>query len=637
MAAPAFIPCTVKKLPADLIIPAAETARAVNPANAPSVRRVIQIVRDVMGLPAEVDDEAIVRPQHIAVLTTKYWGAGGVRLTVGFMEKTVPELQAKIVAYMNKWQRTANVTFTAIDSPQNADVRISRGAGGYYSYLGSDIKHIPRGEQTMNLEQFTLKTPDAEYNRVVTHETGHCFAGDTLIDCPRDLKQYPQGIPIKDLVGQTPWVYAWKDGTLVIRKASRVWLSRKQAAVVRVRLKPGRGPKSRAYLPPQELVGTPEHRVLLADGVTWKELGSLQPGDRLCSMYRQSNGERSRIRWTNGPDRVREHVFVCEQVHGERPAGHDCHHRNERKMDQSVENLEWKLEADHHSDHGKGRRDSEETRRRRSAASAGRKHTDEAKAKMSAARTGRVASEETRAKMSAASKGKAQSPELVAKRAEAMRRFYAAGGRSGMYGKTASEETRAKRSASMKATLARKKLAVANHTVVSVEHVPPCDVYDMTVPNAESFVANGVVVHNCLGCPHEHMRAALVQLLDRQKTIAYFRQSQGWSAQEVEQQVLTALDERSLMATPPDQDSVMCYQLPGEITTTGQPIRGGAGINASDAAFMAKIYPRADAPPDPPTPPQPPSPPPASGTEISLKIIGTELHVKGTGLTVYRA
>src|SRR5262245_36982541 len=41
-----------------------------------------------------------------------------------------------------------------------------------------------------------------------------CLAGDTLIDCPRDLEKYPKGIPIKDLVGQQPWVYAWQDGRI---------------------------------------------------------------------------------------------------------------------------------------------------------------------------------------------------------------------------------------------------------------------------------------------------------------------------------------------------------------------------------------------------------------------------------------
>jgi hypothetical protein len=60
----------------------------------------------------------------------------------------------------------------------------------------------------------------------------------------------------------------------------------------------------------------------------------------------------------------------------------------------------------------------------------------------------------------------------------------------------------------------------------------------------------------------------------------------------VDQQVLTPLSEDSIMGTPPDQDSIMCYQLPGSITRDGQPIRGGSDINATDHAFAGDIYPK---------------------------------------------
>jgi hypothetical protein len=69
----------------------------------------------------------------------------------------------------------------------------------------------------------------------------------------------------------------------------------------------------------------------------------------------------------------------------------------------------------------------------------------------------------------------------------------------------------------------------------------------------------------------------------------------GWDRAMVDQQVLTPLDDRSIMGTPPDQDSVMCPQIPGTITRDGQPIRGGLDINATDAAFCGRIYPKAGA------------------------------------------
>ena len=100
-----------------------------------------------------------------------------------------------------------------------------------------------------------------------------------------------------------------------------------------------------------------------------------------------------------------------------------------------------------------------------------------------------------------------------------------------------------------------------------------------------------------LGFPHEHMRRALVARIDREKAYAYFLRTQGWNRATVDQQVLTPLDERSLMATPADQTSLMCYQLPAEITRDGRPIVGGLDINATDKSFGKRIYPPASAAP----------------------------------------
>jgi hypothetical protein len=95
-----------------------------------------------------------------------------------------------------------------------------------------------------------------------------------------------------------------------------------------------------------------------------------------------------------------------------------------------------------------------------------------------------------------------------------------------------------------------------------------------------------------MGFPHEHMRRALVDRIDPEKAYEYFGRTQGWSRQMVDQQVLTALDGASIIGTEPDQDSIMCYQLPGSITKDGQPIHGAFDINATDGAFAATLYPQ---------------------------------------------
>lgn len=96
-----------------------------------------------------------------------------------------------------------------------------------------------------------------------------------------------------------------------------------------------------------------------------------------------------------------------------------------------------------------------------------------------------------------------------------------------------------------------------------------------------------------LGFPHEHMRVELVKLIDRDKAIRFFGATQGWSPADVEAQVLTPLEQSAIIGTPPDQVSVMCYQIPGSITKNGKPILGGTDIDKSDYAFAGAIYPKA--------------------------------------------
>lgn len=117
-----------------------------------------------------------------------------------------------------------------------------------------------------------------------------------------------------------------------------------------------------------------------------------------------------------------------------------------------------------------------------------------------------------------------------------------------------------------------------------------------------------------IGCEHEHLRPELVARIDRKKALAYFMQTQGWDAATVDANVLTSLAERSLFGTPAaDVDSIMCYWIPGEVTKDGKPIAGGNDINATDAAFIASIYPKPSPGPSPPL-----DPPLAPGVEFVL-------------------
>jgi hypothetical protein len=153
--------CSIKLLPQAQWIDAASTATRINPANAPDLRTLNFAAPDV-----------VIEPAHLALLTAKYWGSGGVRLTVGFLDGPPADLRARILSHMNAWGASCNVQFT--ETATNPQVRIARTAGdGYWSYLGTDVLQIAAGQPTMNLDSFTMNTADLEFYRVVRHETGH--------------------------------------------------------------------------------------------------------------------------------------------------------------------------------------------------------------------------------------------------------------------------------------------------------------------------------------------------------------------------------------------------------------------------------------------------------------------------------
>jgi len=159
--------CTPKRLPQNLWVSAAQRASQINPQNHPPINRLMM-----------VHEGFSPTPMSIAVMTKKYWGAKGVKLTVGFLDNPPSALKSRILKHMNAWNKTANVKF--VQSKIDPQVRIAREADGYWSYLGIDILSIPKNEATMNLEAFTMTTPESEFHRVVRHETGH------TLGCPHE-------------------------------------------------------------------------------------------------------------------------------------------------------------------------------------------------------------------------------------------------------------------------------------------------------------------------------------------------------------------------------------------------------------------------------------------------------------------
>ena len=182
---------------------AAEHAISINQMNRAPVERLTKVLPGITNL----------RP-YISVLTTKRWKTNGVDLSVSFMDDPAQDLRNRILSHMNAWGENAAVRFRETDG--TGQVRIAREGGedgGYWSYLGTDVLLIPKSEQTMNLEGFTMQTPDHEFFRVVRHEAGHTLGFPhehmrrelvELIDHERAIEYYmaTQGWSREEVIAQ---------------------------------------------------------------------------------------------------------------------------------------------------------------------------------------------------------------------------------------------------------------------------------------------------------------------------------------------------------------------------------------------------------------------------------------------------
>ncbi len=150
--------CSIRTLPDRLQVDAAGLAGAVNPVNLPP-----SLSLTAAGIPDQ--------PMSLTIMVSKYFGPAQRTLTVSFLEPTPKALRDRIIQHMNAWTGCCGASFRYTTG--TGQVRISRAGAGYWSYLGTDVLLIPTAQPTMNLQAFSMATPESEYKRVVRHETGH--------------------------------------------------------------------------------------------------------------------------------------------------------------------------------------------------------------------------------------------------------------------------------------------------------------------------------------------------------------------------------------------------------------------------------------------------------------------------------
>lgn len=285
-----------------------------------------------------------------------------------------------------------------------------------------------------------------------TFEGGmHCLVSTSLIDCPRDLNKYPNGIPIKDLVGKKFFTYSWsrKKKRFVLREARNVAKTGCKAEVWKMVWYDGYTSKF------GEIIATPNHRIMLRNG-KYVKLKNLKPNDSLQVLRRTDYSKPYKSIRVAPNIQLSEHRFVYQEVHGVSiNSDNVVHHIDENIYNNHPDNLSEVFGLDHISYHHTGKIVSEETRR-----------------KIGIKSKQRVTSDETRKRLSIVTSGK----------------------NNPMFGRKHSEEAKRRISETKRRRFEEK--VISNHVVVSVEFFGYEDVYDMEVEGTHNFVANEIVVHN---------------------------------------------------------------------------------------------------------------------------------------------
>lgn len=109
-----------------------------------------------------------------ALLTETKWAPGST-IKVSLNGSTLA-IRNKVIQYAKEWEKYANIKFNFVTNDRTASIRVSFIEDGRsWSYLGTDVKYIPRDSATMQYGWFTSETDDSEFSRTVLHEFGHAL------------------------------------------------------------------------------------------------------------------------------------------------------------------------------------------------------------------------------------------------------------------------------------------------------------------------------------------------------------------------------------------------------------------------------------------------------------------------------
>ncbi len=131
--------------------------------------------------------------------------------------------------------------------------------------------------------------------------------------------------------------------------------------------------------------------------------------------------------------------------------------------------------------------------------------------------------------------------------------------------------------------------------ILSQDKSKPTMNFGWLTSTTDDLEYNRVVLHefgHTLSCIHEHERPDNGIPWDKPKVYEYYKLADGWSEEEVDDQVFSKYDISQIRANKLDNKSIMMYPVPNALTKGDFAIGFNTGLSESDKKFIAKLYPK---------------------------------------------
>ena len=183
---------------------------------------------------------------------------------------------------------------------------------------------------------------------------GLCVSGDTLIDTPRDLSVYPNGIPIKELIGKSGFhVYSFchEEKKIVLSEVEKVWKTGEKE-VHRLCYGWWSGQRKDKWME-DEILATPEHLIMLTNG-SYKPLKALKKNESLKAFNTSYSTHGYRQIGLGVGKTIPEHRYLLEFALGRKLKKNEVsHHIDHNHLNNNFENLQAEDHRTHLSNHRK--------------------------------------------------------------------------------------------------------------------------------------------------------------------------------------------------------------------------------------------------------------------------------------------